>query len=181
MAELGSVAWPPALIRTERLVLRPSEPRDRRTVIELQASPEVYANLGGPQPRDQLEEAVPETPGRRAGFFVELDGSMIGMVSFSRRDADRRGHLGPKAGEAELSYLFLPEAWGHGYATEACSAALCWAAQALPSEPVVLCTQTANERSVRLAATLGFAETDRFEEFGAKQWFGVKPAVTPAT
>lgn len=57
--------------------------------------------------------------------------------------------------------------------------ALSWVAEALPSEPVVLCTQTANERSIRLAAKLGFNEAERFEEFGAEQWFGVKPAVTP--
>ncbi len=105
---------------------------------------------------------------------------MVGLVSFSRRDADRRGHLGPEANEVELSYLFLPSAWGHGYATESCAAALDWADQALPCEAVVLCTQTANERSVRLAAKLGFHERERFEEFSAEQWFGVRPAVTPA-
>jgi RimJ/RimL family protein N-acetyltransferase len=76
--------------------------------------------------------------------------------------------------------LFLPPAWGHGYATEACAAALDWVAQTLPSEAVVLCTQTANERSMRLAAKLGFHEIERFEEFRAEQWFGVRPAVTPA-
>ena len=41
MAELGSVAWPPAPIRTERLVLRESQARDRTVMIELFASPEV--------------------------------------------------------------------------------------------------------------------------------------------
>jgi RimJ/RimL family protein N-acetyltransferase len=49
-------------------------------------------------------------------------------------------------GEAEPGY-FLPEAWGCGYAAEACAAALDWFAGALPSEPVVLSTQTANEGS----------------------------------
>lgn len=33
----------------------------------------------------------------------------------------------------------LPEAWGRGYAAEACTAALDWFA-APPDEPVVLCT-----------------------------------------
>jgi hypothetical protein len=41
MIELGPVAWPPAPIRTERLVLRESEARDRAAFIELFASPEV--------------------------------------------------------------------------------------------------------------------------------------------
>ena len=34
-------------------------------------------------------------------------------------------------------------------------------------------TQTANDRAMRLAAKLGFTEVERFEEYGAEQWFGV--------
>ncbi len=51
--------------------------------------------------------------------------------------------------------------------------ALDWFAGALPSEPVVLSTQTANEGSMRVAAKLGFTEVERFEDYGAEQWFGV--------
>jgi RimJ/RimL family protein N-acetyltransferase len=72
----------------------------------------------------------------------------------------------------ELSYLFLPAAWGNGYATEACSAVLDWLAGVLPGERVVLCTRTANTPSMRLAARLGFTEVARFEEYGAEQWLG---------
>ena len=177
MAQLGPVAWPPAPIRTERLVLRESQARDRAVVVELFASPEVRTYLGGPRPRDELERTVPEVPGRRPGLFVvDLNGAMIGMITLDRRDAERPGHVRPEGGEAELGYLFLPEVWGRGYAAEACAAALDWFTDTLPGEPVVLCTQTANTRAMRLAAKLGFTEVDRFEEFGAEQWFGVRPA-----
>ncbi|QMU78813.1 GNAT family N-acetyltransferase [Streptacidiphilus sp. PB12-B1b] len=162
MTALGSVAWPPAPIRTERLVLRESEARDRAAFVELFASPEVGTYMGGSRPRDELDRAVPEIPGRRPGYFVvDLDGAMIGMVTFAQRDAERPGHVCPEAGEADLGYMFLPEAWGRGYAAEACAAALDWFANALPGEPVVLDTQTANERSMRLAAKLGFTEAER--------------------
>ncbi|MEU8350651.1 MULTISPECIES: GNAT family N-acetyltransferase [unclassified Streptomyces] len=181
MTGLGPVPWPPAPIRTERLVLRESEARDRAAFVELFASPEVRTHLGGPRPRDELERAVPEVPGRRPGLFViDLHGAMIGTVSLGRRDAERPGHVRPEAGEAELGYMLLPGAWGRGYAAEACAAALGWFAGALPGEPVVLCTQTANDRSVRLAVKLGFTEVDRFEEYGAEQWFGVWSSVTPS-
>jgi RimJ/RimL family protein N-acetyltransferase len=117
---------------------------------------------------------VPEVPRRRPGLFVvDLDGALIGIVTLDRRDADRPGHVRPDPGETELGYMFLPEAWGCGYAAEACAAALDWLAGMLPGEPVVLCTQTANVPSMRLAATLGFTEVERFEEFDAEQWFGV--------
>ncbi|GHH55949.1 N-acetyltransferase [Streptomyces candidus] len=155
-------------------MLRESQAWDRTAFIELFASPQVRTYLGGPRPRNELEREVPELPGRRPGLFViDLNGAMIGAVTLDRRDAERPGHVRPDAGEAELGYVLLPEAWGCGYAVEACAAALGWVADALPGEPVVLCTQTANERSMRLAAKLGFTEVERFEEWGAEQWFGV--------
>ncbi|MFF3525883.1 GNAT family N-acetyltransferase [Streptomyces rubiginosohelvolus] len=178
MAELGPVVWPPAPLRTGRLVLRESSGRDRAEFIDLFASSEVRTYLGGPRPRAVLENELPEVPGRTPGVFVaEHDGSMIGIVTLDRRDAERPGHVCPDAGEAELSYMLLPQAWGRGYAFEACSAALGWFADAFPGEPVVLCTQVANDRSVSLAVKLGFTAVERFEEFGAEQWFGVWSSV----
>jgi len=169
-----NVPWPPAPVRTERLVLRESEGRDRAGFVELFTSAEVRTYLGGPRPRDEIERAVPAVPGRRPGVFVvELQGAMAGMVTLDRRDTERPGRVRPEGGDAELGYMFLPETWGRGYAAEACGAALTWFASTLPGEPVVLCTQTANTRSMRLAAKLGFTEVERFEEFGAEQWFGV--------
>ena len=168
MADLGPVAWPPEPIRTERLVLRAPEARDRAAFIELLASPEVNTYLGGPRPRADLEREVPAVPGRHPGHFVvDLDGAMIGQVQLKR--ATDRG-----AGQAELGYLFLPEAWGFGYAAEACTAALGWLAGQLPGEPVILKTQTANTRSLRLAAKLGFTEVERYQAWGAEQWLGLR-------
>ncbi|BFV55081.1 GNAT family N-acetyltransferase [Kitasatospora sp. CMC57] len=176
MTDLGLAAWPPAPIRTERLVLRASEARDRAAAIELNASPEVNAYLGGPQPRAELERTMPEVPGQRPGWFVvELDGAMIGTVQLKPHAPDNHRQ---EAGETELGYLFLPQAWGHGYATEACTAALDRFAGAVPGEPVVLYTQTANSSSMRLAAKLGFTEAERFEAWGAEQWFGVRSSAT---
>ncbi|TGZ15282.1 hypothetical protein DV517_02550 [Streptomyces sp. S816] len=45
-------------------MLREPEPRDRTAFIELLASPEVHAYLGGPRPRDEIEREMPETPER---------------------------------------------------------------------------------------------------------------------
>lgn len=184
MQPLGPAPWPPPLIRTERLTLRVSEARDRAGLIALFASPEVGTFTGGARPREELEAAVPEIPGRREGFFVvEQEGEFLGMVTFDRRDAEHPGHVRPEGNEAQLGYLFLPSAWGQGLATEACAAALGWFATAFPGEPVVLAAQTANGASVRVAEKLGFRKAEVFEEYGAEQWFGVwtgPPAHVPA-
>ncbi|MFD4674506.1 GNAT family N-acetyltransferase [Lentzea sp. NPDC058450] len=152
-------AWPPVPIRTERLVLRESEARDRPAFVELFSSPEVGTYIGGAQPRDEVERTAPEIPGRRHGFFVvALDGEMIGMVTFDPVDGGR-----------ELGSLFLPSAWGKGYAYEACAAALDWYATAHPDVPLTSDTQVANTASMRLLAKLGFVEGERYEAYGAEQ------------
>ncbi|MFJ9696106.1 GNAT family N-acetyltransferase [Kitasatospora sp. NPDC101183] len=174
MDHLSHVTWPPAPIRTERLVLRAPEARDRPAFIELGASPEVHTYLGGPRSREELERETPEIPEQwPGGFVVELDGAMIGQIFLRRGTADSRPAA---AGKLDLGYLFLPRAWGSGYATEACAAALDWLTAALPGEPVVLTTQSANTASMRLAAKLGFAEVERFVAWDAEQWLGQRPA-----
>jgi RimJ/RimL family protein N-acetyltransferase len=143
-------------------------------------SPEVRAYLGGPRARDEVERTLPDVPKGRPGLFmVDLEGLLIGIVTIERRDPGRPGHVRPDGLEAELSYVFLQPAWGYGYASEACVAAIEWFAETVPGEPLVLCTQVANERAIRLAARLGFTEAERFEEHGAQQWFGVWSPVMP--
>lgn len=176
MACLGPAPWPPAPIRTERLLLRCTERRDRAAFIDLQASPEVCRYLGGPKPRTELERTVSEIPAHRPGVFaVEADGAFLGMVSLARRDQEQPGDVSLEGGELELGYMFLPSSWGRGYAAEAAEAVLDWAAGALPGERVVLCTQTANMASIKLAQRLGFVELHRFLAHGAEQWLGVRP------
>ncbi|MFC5241993.1 GNAT family N-acetyltransferase [Streptomyces atrovirens] len=172
MTELGPVAWPPAPIRTERLLLRESEARDRAAFVELLASQEVHTYLGGPRPRHELESGMPGAPERWPGsFVVDLDGAMIGQILLRRAPEH---HRPAAAGKVDLGYLFLPRAWGFGYAAEACAAALDWLEDVLPGEPVVLATQTANARSMRLAARLGFTEVERFRAWDAEQWLGLR-------
>lgn len=169
MSDLGNV-WPPAPIRTARLLLRAAHAGDRSAVIELFASEEVGRYVGGARPRAELERVVPEAPGQRPGFFaVEREGTTLGVLTLDARAPDR-----PHADALDLGYLFLPAHWGQGYAAEAAAAVLDWLALVRPGGRVLATTQSANERSMRLAAGLGFVELERYDAFGAEQWVGVR-------
>jgi RimJ/RimL family protein N-acetyltransferase len=110
-------------------------------------------------------------------FVVELDGVKVGHLLVRRATQHRRPAA---AGKLELGYLFLEQAWGFGYATEACAAVLEWVGSVLPGEPVVLTIQSANGGSMRVAAKLGFLEVERFQAWGAEQWLGMRPPITVA-
>lgn len=166
--------WPPAPIDTARLVLRAPEARDRSEFVDLGSDDAVNRYLGGGQDRAELEANLPEVPADRPGQFVmEHAGRFVGWVGLGRRDPDRPGSVGARGIDLELSYVLPVSAWGHGYATEAASAVLAWADTRF-HEPMVVCTQTANLPSLRLADRLGFTELERFDELGAEQWFGVR-------
>ncbi|MFI5624346.1 GNAT family N-acetyltransferase [Nocardioides sp. NPDC051685] len=175
MKPLGDVPWPPDPIVTDRLILRETRTQDRPGLAELLSDETVQAYLGGPQhTREELEELIPQDPNTRPGIFaVEHAGEFVGRITVQRRDRAWAHHVREEGDEVEIGYEFLPTSWGHGIATEATRAALGWIEETLPGEPVVLTTQVANVRSLRLAQKLGFVEVERFTEFGAEQWFGL--------
>lgn len=59
------------------------------------------------------------------------------------------------AARVQLAYMFGCAAWGHGYASEACEAAIGYVRARARSERVEVYVDTRNERSIRLAERLG--------------------------
>ncbi|MGW4773217.1 GNAT family N-acetyltransferase [Nocardia sp. NPDC004278] len=163
-------------ITSTRLLLRKAHDGDRDGFIELQTDPAVRTYLGGPRPRTAVEQYL-DTVGivnvtAAAGVYVIADRQtnlLIGTLMLNRRSADQPGHLTEDGEELELTYLLRRNAWGAGLAFEAATAALRTAAAELPDQPVLVITQTANQRSLKLATRLGFQPVSTFEAFGAQQ------------
>ncbi|MBE1582580.1 GNAT family N-acetyltransferase [Nonomuraea angiospora] len=169
-------------IPSERLLLRKAHAADREGIIELMTDPEVQAYLGGPRPRGDVEQhfdavmTADATP--RPGNYVIADGTtdrLIGTLMLARRSADRPGRVTEDGEELELGYVLRRSAWGAGFAFEATTVALRAAADELPDQPVLIVTQTANTRSLKLAARLGFRPVSTFEEFDAEQTLCTAP------
>ncbi|WP_418955378.1 GNAT family N-acetyltransferase [Streptomyces tritici] len=159
VASAPPLPWP-VVLTTERLVLRPVERGDVPVLTRLWTDPEVRRHLGGPVAATVVEIRRRRCVGAR-GVFAAVrcdDGEVAGLVTVGW-DAGR--------GEREVSYQFLPEQWGRGYAREAVTAAVGWALADAPS--VVAVTQQANTRSRRLLEAIGMAHVESFVEWDAHQ------------
>jgi RimJ/RimL family protein N-acetyltransferase len=158
------------VIESGRVVLRKARDADREGIVEVMTDPGVRAYLGGPRPREGVEQfldaAGTASATAAAGSYVIADGEtdrFVGILALARRAADRPGHVTGEDGELELSYVLRRSAWGAGLAFEAAAAALRAAAGELPDQPVLVVPQAANDRARRLAERLGFQEVDQFE------------------
>ena len=161
---LADMDAPPDL-STDRLRLHPPTMEDRALGEALHRDPTVRQYLGGPTPEQHLPEVLASylTFGpRRAAWVVHLaeGGEALGLVTISEH----------KDGEdVELSYLFVPSAWGRGYATEAARAVLDHAAAAMALRRIIAETQEANAPSRRLLERLGMTRRATLIRFGALQ------------
>jgi RimJ/RimL family protein N-acetyltransferase len=167
-------------IGTARLRLRTAHDADIDGLIELQTDPQVRAHLGGPRPRSVVEQYFHENGigavAARPGTYVVADRESdrcVGTLVLDRRSPDLPGHVTEEGAELELSYLLRRGSWGAGLAFEAATAALRAAAGELPDQPVLIVTQTANARSLRLATRLGFQRVGSFEAYDAEQTLAV--------
>jgi RimJ/RimL family protein N-acetyltransferase len=163
-------------IEGERVRLRKARNDDASGLIETQTDERVRRYLGGPRAerdvRALVESAGAATLLAPAGCFVVATSGtdeMLGTMVLSRRSPELPGHVQEGGNELELTYVFLPHAWGHGYALEAAEALLQCAAVELSDQPVVIITQTANRASLRLAERLGFRVVGTFEQYAAEQ------------
>ncbi|MGV9408791.1 GNAT family N-acetyltransferase [Nocardia sp. NPDC003693] len=164
-------------IEAQRVLLRKAQDTDREGLIELRTDPRVGAHIGGALPRERVERYLDELGGAAhataaPGSFIVADrftDDLLGTFELKRRPSDWPGHVTETGEELELGYLMLPEVWGAGLAREAAAALLRAAAQELPDQPVLISTESANERSLALAVRLGFRPVQTFEWFDNTQ------------
>ena len=164
LASMSAPSGPnwPATIATARLTLRPAHEDDVEIYHRLLTDQDVRNYLGGPVEGERLTAYVQGYARQPYVFSIVTteDGKMVGAVNIA---SDGR------YGRREISYSFLPEHWGHGYALEAVRAALGWAFDAVPSEDrsIIAVTQEDNSRSRRLLEKLGMEQIDSFIELDA--------------
>jgi [ribosomal protein S5]-alanine N-acetyltransferase len=140
---------------TERLRLRPFEPRDADALLAQWNDTEVNRYLFdgevvAPETvRAQIESSIRGFAERGFGFFMlvlreaPLSVGFAGLRAFG------------SAGRVELLYALLPPWWGRGLATEAARAVLGWAFSILGLDEVWAGADPPNEASFRVMERLG--------------------------
>jgi RimJ/RimL family protein N-acetyltransferase len=163
-------------LRTERLVLRRSQPGDAEAISAYRSDPEVHRHQGWVRTdpdhvRQEIEEMLRRTPGEPGWVQFTLerrqDARLVGDVGLSPR-ADEPGVV-------MVGYTIAPSEQGKGYATEAMQALVAYAFNELGADLVRAYADAENAPSVRVAEKVGLAVVERFEatdEDGT--WHGVR-------
>lgn len=120
--EMKTIKTKPAVIETERLILRPLEERDRESFIRMAKDERVNSTYMIPKLESEvLENAFfdhmrdfTENESRFVYGIALKNGGIIGFINDCELDGTR----------AEMGYFIGAEHWNRGYASEALSAAI---------------------------------------------------------
>ena len=139
-------------LETERLILRLPQVEDFERYAELFAH-EGSRHIGGPLTRGDAWRRFLQMPG---AWFLQ------GFAMFSLIEKSSGlwvGQAGPWRPDGwpgtEVGYALHPDAWGKGYATEACAASMDWAFDVLGWTDVIHSIDPANMASQAVARRLG--------------------------
>ena len=146
-----------AELRTARLLLRQWRGSDREPFAALNADPAVMEHFPAPLEREQSDalvareqERIDERGWGLWAVEVTSSGTFIGFVGLAEQD------LGFEWTPAvEIGWRLANHAWGHGYATEAASAALAHGFEVVGLDEIVSFTATTNTPSQAVMRRIG--------------------------
>ena len=164
---------PPLPVRTERLVLRQTEPRDAESLFAYYSDPDVMLYLlTPPLDRREAEGEIRRRVTRHLGegrgpiltLVVELDGQMVGDLFLMLQ--------GPSYSQAEVGWVLDPRAAGRGIATEAARALIGLAFDHYGVHRVTAQLDARNHRSAALCERLGMRrESHKRRDYWSKgEW-----------
>lgn len=138
---------------------------DFNDVRNLYTDPEVRKYLGGIREKNSIKSAMEKmlNPSRNSFYWIVREkqtGCFIGLVSL---DPHHEGDY------QEISYQFIPDYWGQGFATEVVGHIINFLLSELALSKIVAETQTANTASCKLLEKLGMTLERTVYRFNAEQ------------
>lgn len=153
-------------METDRCILTALMPSDYNDVRKLYVNKQVRKYLGGVLNTHQYDKRFRNMFRQKGNAFYwvvrdKKTQSFMGLISLDDHH---------NAQHKEVSYQFLPEFWGQGYAHEVMQKVLQFAFYELKFNLIVAETQKLNLQSCHLLEKLGMVLIAEFERFGAMQY-----------
>ena len=162
-------------LRTARMLLRRWRDGDRTPFAAMNADPDVMEHFPAPLTREQSDALVDRIEAHfdEHGYglwALEVDGTFVGFTGLVWQTYE--ASFTPAL---EVGWRLARGAWGHGYATEAATAALARGLQEV--ESVVSTTALRNVRSQRVMQRLGMRRELEFAHPRVPKGHPVRPHV----
>ncbi|MEI6215762.1 MAG: GNAT family protein [Actinomycetes bacterium] len=152
---------------TDRLIIRPMTMADEADLFEYQSLPEVVKYIPWPartleQVHEALAKSIAESKFDNEGDYgllgIELASSrkIVGQLALMYRSVENQ--------TAEFGYVLNPKYSGHGYATEACKAAVTYIFETGKFNRIFAHLDARNAASENLVKRLGMRKEAHIEE-----------------
>lgn len=149
------------MIRTERLVLRIPEARDRAALVAMLSDPETMRDLNPAATQEtaawSLDRHATYREQQGLGFWVvERDGTVAGFCGLKPGAPNT-----PIAADVEIGWIFGRAHWGQGFAVEAARASLDWGWATTKAPRIVAITGAGHVRSQAVMHRLGMVRLEQ--------------------
>ncbi len=164
-------------LETDRLYLRPLVQTDFESICRLDTHPAVRAFF----PEGILTPA--QVQAELARHLLSWQNLNFGIFAVIHKESQsfigRAGFAQLKNGTVEMGYLFLPEYWGEGYATEAAQALLTWGIAHIPVDRIVgfaPCDHMASRRVLE-KCSMQFDRIDLYKDLPCAFYYATSSSV----
>jgi ribosomal-protein-alanine N-acetyltransferase len=150
------------VLETERLSLRRPVPADIDAILAIHQDPRAIAHNPSDAlaTREEAEELFARWDAHWTrhgfGYWVVHSNGIAGFCGLKVMEFQDRPIL-------NLLYRFDPAMWGKGFATEAATAVVAWAAEHGPEHPVIARVRPANAASAQVAAHAGLKRAEHLD------------------
>jgi len=157
-------------LRTPHLLLRAWTPDDAGAWFNILQEDGIlrYFPSLAPPPREKADAYI-------AHHLAHWEQYGYGHWAVVTQDGDRvvgwtgLEHL-PELGESEVAYLLSKRVWGHGYASEAARAAICFGFETVRLDSIIGLVHQDNIASIRVLEKCGLRREDRMTLWGMSLW-----------
>lgn len=151
------------MILSDKCMIRSVQANDYEYIKKIYSDKKTRQYLGGTVSEKSIEKTFNNILKSEEHYFLVFNkksNEFLGLVSITKHHNNK---------DMELSYQFLSNSWGKGFAYDSIYVLLDYVFNNLGIDKIVAETQKLNKRSCKLLEKIGMIEEERLVRFGAEQ------------